>query len=72
MRSLRHNSTSTLASLAEAVGASRLTVLRDISALLDQGLVMYSESGRGAACNWSHNPFRLQLGSRLPNFCSAH
>jgi len=47
VRSLRRNGTSTVADLADEVGASRRTVLRDISALRDAGFVIYSESGRG-------------------------
>jgi predicted DNA-binding transcriptional regulator YafY len=47
VRSLRRNGTSTIADLAEEVGASRRTVLRDISALRDEGFVIYSEPGRG-------------------------
>jgi len=47
VRSLRRNGTSTISTLAEAVGASRRTVLRDICALRDQGFVIHSESGPG-------------------------
>ncbi|MBY6344741.1 WYL domain-containing protein [Providencia rettgeri] len=47
VRSLRRTGTSTIADLAEAVGASRRTVLRDISALRDQGFLISSEPGRG-------------------------
>lgn len=47
VRSLRRNGTSTVADLAEEVGASRRTVLRDISALRDEGFVIHSEPGRG-------------------------
>lgn len=47
MRSLRRNGTSTVEALAEEVGASRRTVLRDISALRDEGFVIHSEPGRG-------------------------
>ncbi len=47
VRSLRRNGTSTVADLAVAVGASRRTVLRDISALRDAGFVIHSEPGRG-------------------------
>lgn len=47
VRSLRRNGTSTIADLADAVGASRRTVLRDIGALRDAGFVIHSEPGRG-------------------------
>ena len=63
VRSLRRNGTSTLASLAEAVGASRRTVLRDISALRDQGFVIYSEPGRGGGLQL--DPQSVQTTARL-------
>jgi len=47
VRNLRRNGTSTVAALAQAVGASKRTVLRDISALRDEGFVIHSEPGRG-------------------------
>lgn len=47
VRILRRNGTSTVNELAEELGASRRTVLRDIAALRDQGFVIHSESGRG-------------------------
>jgi predicted DNA-binding transcriptional regulator YafY len=47
VRILRRNGTSTVNDLAEQIGASRRTVLRDIGALRDQGFVIHSESGRG-------------------------
>lgn len=47
VRSLRRNGTSTIGELAAQVGASRRTVLRDISALRDEGFVIHSEPGRG-------------------------
>lgn len=47
LRSLRRKATSTIADLAEEVGASRRTVLRDISALRDEGFIIHSEPGRG-------------------------
>ena len=47
VRSLRRNGTSTVAALAQDVGASKRTVLRDISALRDEGFVIHSEPGRG-------------------------
>lgn len=47
VRSLRRNGTLTVADLAEEVGASRRTVLRDISELRDEGFVIHSDPGRG-------------------------
>lgn len=47
VRSLRRNGTSTIDTLAEEVGASRRTVLRDIGALRDEGYVIHSDVGRG-------------------------
>jgi predicted DNA-binding transcriptional regulator YafY len=47
VRSLRRNGTTTIAELVDAVGASRRTVLRDISVLRDEGFVIHSEPGRG-------------------------
>lgn len=63
VRSLRRNGTSTLAELAEAVGASRRTVLRDVSALRDQGFVIYSEPGRGGGLQL--DPQSVQTTARL-------
>ena len=55
VRCLRRNGTSTVAYLAQEVSASKRTVLRDIRALRDEGLVIHSEPGRGGG---------LQLDSR--------
>ena len=63
VRSLRRNGTSTLAMLAEEVGASRRTVLRDIAALRDQGFVIHSESGRGGGLQL--DPQSVQTTARL-------
>lgn len=63
VRSLRRNGTSTLAELAEAVGASRRTVLRDIGALRDQGFVIHSEPGRGGGLQL--DPQSVQTTARL-------
>jgi len=62
-RSLRRNGTSTIAALAEEVGASRRTVLRDISALRDEGFVIYSEPGRGGGLQL--DPQSVQTTARL-------
>ncbi|MBL1240828.1 MAG: WYL domain-containing protein [OCS116 cluster bacterium] len=63
VRSLRRNGTSTIASLAEEVGASRRTVLRDISALRDEGFVIHSEPGRGGGLQL--DPQSVQTTARL-------
>ena len=63
VRSLRRTGTSTLANLAEVVGASRRTVLRDISALRDAGFVIHSEPGRGGGLQL--DPQSVQTTARL-------
>ena len=47
LRTLRRTGTSTLAALVREVGASRSTILRDLSALRDEGYVIHAEQGRG-------------------------
>ena len=63
VRCLRRNGTSTVADLAEEVGASRRTVLRDISALRDEGFVIHSEPGRGGGLQL--DPQSVQTTARL-------
>jgi predicted DNA-binding transcriptional regulator YafY len=63
VRSLRRSGTSTIADLAEAVGASRRTVLRDICALRDEGFVIHSEPGRGGGLQL--DPQSVQTTARL-------
>ncbi|QDG75327.1 YafY family protein [Labrenzia sp. PHM005] len=63
VRCLRRNGTTTVADLAEAVGASRRTVLRDIGALRDEGFVIQSEPGRGGGL--SLDPRSVQTTARL-------
>lgn len=63
VRSLRRDGTSTVADLAEKVGASRRTVLRDISALRDEGFVIHSEPGRGGGLQL--DPRSVQTTARL-------
>ncbi|WP_240229273.1 helix-turn-helix transcriptional regulator [Devosia lacusdianchii] len=63
VRSLRRNGTSTIAELAEGVGASRRTVLRDISALRYEGFVIHSEAGRGGGLQL--DPQSVQATARL-------
>lgn len=63
VRSLRRNGTSTIATLAEEVGASRRTVLRDIRVLRDEGFVIHSEPGRGGGLQL--DPHSVQTTARL-------
>jgi len=63
VRTLRRNGTSTVDELAEDVGVSRRTVLRDICALRDQGFVIHSESGRGGGVQL--DPQSVQTTARL-------
>lgn len=63
VRSLRRNGTSTVEALADEVGASRRTVLRDISALRDEGFVIHSDVGRGGGVQL--DPTSLQTTARL-------
>jgi predicted DNA-binding transcriptional regulator YafY len=63
VRSLRRTGLSTVAALAEAVGASRRTVLRDLSALRDEGFVIHSEPGRGGGLLL--DPQSVQTTARL-------
>ena len=63
VRSLRRNGTSTIDALAEEVGASRRTVLRDINALRDAGYVIHSDVGRGGGLQL--DPRSVQTQARL-------
>lgn len=63
VRSLRRTGTATVAELAEAAGASRRTVLRDLSALRDMGFVIHSEPGRGGGLQL--DPRSVQTTARL-------
>ncbi|MEP3279293.1 MAG: WYL domain-containing protein [Stappiaceae bacterium] len=63
VRSLRRTGTATVADLANEVGASRRTVLRDISALRDEGFVIHSEPGRGGGLQL--DPQSVQTSARL-------
>lgn len=63
MRSLRRNGTTTIEDLAQEVGASRRTVLRDISALRDEGFVIHSDVGRGGGLQL--DPQSMQTTARL-------
>ncbi|MEM7472880.1 MAG: WYL domain-containing protein [Pseudomonadota bacterium] len=63
VRSLRRNGTTTIDTLADEVGASRRTVLRDISALRDEGFVIHSDVGRGGGLQL--DPQSMQTTARL-------
>lgn len=63
VRLLRRNGTSTIEDLAKDVGASKRTVLRDVSALRDEGFVIHSEAGRGGGLQL--DPRSVQTAARL-------
>ncbi len=63
VRSLRRNGTSTVDAIAQEVGASRRTVLRDISALRDEGYTIHSDVGRGGGLQL--DPQSVQTKARL-------
>lgn len=63
VRTLRRNGTSTVDAIAQEVGASRRTVLRDISALRDDGYRIYSDVGRGGGLQL--DPQSVQTTARL-------
>lgn len=63
VRTLRRNGTSTVDALATEVGASRRTVLRDISALRDEGYVIHSDVGRGGGLQL--DPQSVQTNAKL-------
>ncbi|MEL6839142.1 MAG: HTH domain-containing protein, partial [Pseudomonadota bacterium] len=63
VRSLRRSGTATVEELATQVGTSRRTILRDISALRDQGFVIHTECGRGGGVQL--DPQSMQTTARL-------
>lgn len=63
VRSLRRSGSSTIAALAETVGASRRTVLRDLGALRDEGFVIHAEPGRGGGLRL--DPRSVQTAARV-------
>ncbi len=63
VRTLRRNGTSTVEAISDAVGVSRRTVLRDISALRDEGYVIYSDVGRGGGLQL--DPQSMQTTAKL-------
>ena len=63
VRSLRRSGTSTVEALAQELGVSRRTVLRDIGALRDEGFVIHSDVGRGGGLQL--DPQSMQTTARL-------
>ncbi|MDX8351020.1 helix-turn-helix transcriptional regulator [Cognatiyoonia sp. IB215182] len=63
VRTLRRNGTTTIHALVREVGASRSTVLRDLSALRDEGYVIHAEQGRGGGLYL--DPTSVQTTPRL-------
>jgi len=63
VRSLRRNGTSTIDELADEVGVSRRTILRDICALRDEGFIIHSDVGRGGGLQL--DPQSMQTTVRL-------
>ncbi|MEP0961721.1 MAG: WYL domain-containing protein [Roseobacter sp.] len=63
VRTLRRSGTTTIDDLAKEVGASRRTILRDISALRDEGYVIHSDVGRGGGLQL--DPQSMQTTPRL-------
>ncbi|PZU14960.1 MAG: ArsR family transcriptional regulator [Citromicrobium sp.] len=63
VRLLRRNVSTTVAELAQEVGASRRTVIRDLGALRDQGFVIHSDCGPGGGVQL--DPRSVQTASRL-------
>lgn len=63
VRQLRRCGSATVDALAQEVGVSRRTVLRDICALRDQGFVIHSESGPGGGVQL--DPSSVQTTARL-------
>jgi len=63
VRSLRRNGTATIDAIAQDLGASRRTILRDISTLRDEGFVIHSDVGRGGGLQL--DPGSIQTAARL-------
>jgi len=62
-RTLRRAGTTTVDALVREVGASRSTILRDLSALRDEGYVIHTEQGRGGGLYL--DPGSVQTTARL-------
>lgn len=63
VRNLRRSGTTTVETLVREVGASRSTILRDLSALRDEGYVIHAEQGRGGGLYL--DPGSVQATARL-------
>lgn len=63
IRGLRREGSAKIEDIAQSVEASRSTILRDISALRDQGFVIHSEPGRGGGIYL--DPQSVQTTARL-------
>ena len=63
LRTLRRSGTMTIGALVREVGASRSTILRDLSALRDAGYVIHAEQGRGGGLYLA--PGSVQATARL-------
>lgn len=63
VRLLRRNVSTTIGELAQEVGASRRTIIRDLGALRDQGFVIYSDCGPGGGVQL--DPRSVQTASQL-------
>lgn len=63
VRLLRRNVSTTIGELAQEVGASRRTIIRDLGALRDQGFVIHSDCGPGGGVQL--DPRSVQTASQL-------
>jgi predicted DNA-binding transcriptional regulator YafY len=63
VRTLRRTGSTTIEALVREVGASRSTILRDLTALRDEGYVIHAEQGRGGGL--SLDPGSVQATARL-------
>ncbi|SMY06953.1 helix-turn-helix transcriptional regulator [Flavimaricola marinus] len=63
VRSLRRGGPTTIDALGAEVGASRSTILRDLSALRDEGYVIHADQGRGGGLYL--DPGSVQTTARL-------
>lgn len=66
VRSLRRTGASTIEALSGEVGASRSTILRDLSALRDQGYVILAEQGRGGGLYLDPGSVQTTAKLRVP------
>lgn len=66
IRMLRRNGTSTIQALAEEVGTSRRTILRDLSSLRDEGYVIHSDVGRGGGLQLDPQSIRTTISLSVP------